>query len=207
MDRKRRTTPSTGPFEQVSRRFQRLWIIAKWQHRRRGRTFVLSLPTFPAYLRWVRVHWPSHACTIVPSSWWDRKSPRHLWKFETRCDVHHDRAVVRMMRYSPQPRSIPWRALSPSVRTVARTLMRCRPKLSDVTILPHFGQRELGGKLGPVGRRCWNIPSMLAHNSINLGNVIDSFHWERNISIISGNQTRLPSPAGNLSNPPWPIYT
>src|SRR2546422_3332812 len=38
-------------------------------------------------------------------------------------------------------------------RIVARTLMLCRCSLSEPTILPHSGQREPGGKIGPLGRR------------------------------------------------------
>ncbi|PYR96070.1 MAG: hypothetical protein DMG16_28880 [Acidobacteria bacterium] len=35
----------------------------------------------------------------------------------------------------------------------------------------------------------------MLHNSIKTGNGIAAFHRARNVSIISGNQTRLPSPA------------
>src|SRR5437660_5778457 len=39
----------------------------------------------------------------------------------------------------------------PNDRIVARTLMPCRCWLSEPTILPHSGQREPDGKIGPLG--------------------------------------------------------
>jgi hypothetical protein len=41
------------------------------------------------------------------------------------------------------------------------------------------------------------------HNSIKTGNGIYPFHCERNVSIISGNQTRLPSPAAIRLSADW----
>src|SRR5687768_876693 len=78
--------------------------------------------------------------------------------------------------------------------------MLCRCPLSELTILPHSGQVEPAGKIGPLGRRCWNIPSRTLDNSTKPGNGIPTFHRERNVSIISGNQTRFPSPTAIRCN-------